>query len=59
MRVKVGVMGSASEASRAKAERLIGVLPKKSSAVVVFDEDPERLLDRCLEAFDKGLSAED
>ena len=36
-----------------EAERLLGVLPKRSSAVVVFDEDPERLLDRCLEAFSR------
>ena len=36
-----------------EAERLMGALPKRSSAVVVFDEDPERLLDRCLEAFSR------
>jgi uncharacterized protein (TIGR00725 family) len=34
-----------------EAERLLGVLPKRSSAVVIFDEDPERLLERCLEAW--------
>jgi uncharacterized protein (TIGR00725 family) len=34
-----------------EAERLLRVLPKKSAgAVVIFDADPERLLDRCLEA---------
>ena len=36
-----------------EAERLLNVLPKRSSALVIFDEDPERLLGRCLEAFDK------
>jgi uncharacterized protein (TIGR00725 family) len=34
-----------------EAERLIQALPKKSAgAVVIFDADPERLLDRCLSA---------
>lgn len=33
-----------------EAERLLCVLPKKTSAFVIFDEDPERLLERCLEA---------
>ncbi|MFL6256973.1 MAG: hypothetical protein ACJ74T_18350 [Pyrinomonadaceae bacterium] len=33
-----------------EAERLLHVLPKRSSAPVIFDEDPERLLERCLEA---------
>ena len=34
-----------------EAERLLQVLPKKSDgAVVIFDADPERLLERCLEA---------
>jgi uncharacterized protein (TIGR00725 family) len=34
-----------------EAERLLRVLPKKTdAAVVLFDGDPERLLDRCLEA---------
>ena len=33
-----------------EAERLLRALPKKSSAVVLFDEEPERLLDRCLAA---------
>jgi uncharacterized protein (TIGR00725 family) len=42
-----------------EAERLLDVLPKRSSAVVIFDEDPGRLLERCLEAFETGLSAED
>ena len=37
-----------------EAERLLDVLPKRSSAVVIFDEDPERLLERCLEAVDKA-----
>ena len=41
-----------------EAERLMGALPKRSSAVVVFDEDPERLLDRCLEELKKGLRTE-
>lgn len=34
-----------------EAERLLRVLPKRSSAVVIFDEEPARLLERCLEAF--------
>ena len=34
-----------------EAERLLNVLPKRSSAVVIFDAEPERLLERCLEAF--------
>ena len=42
-----------------EAERLLNVLPKRSSAVVIFDEEPGRLLERCLEAFEKGLRAED
>jgi len=33
-----------------EAERLLSVLPKRSSAVVIFDGEPERLLERCLEA---------
>jgi uncharacterized protein (TIGR00725 family) len=37
-----------------EAERLLGVLPKRSSAVVIFDEEPERLLDRCLEELKKS-----
>lgn len=36
-----------------EAERLLSVLPKRSSAVVIFDAEPGRLLERCLEAFDK------
>ena len=44
-----------------EAERLLKVLPKKSSAPVIFDEEPERLLERCLEALKEGceLLAED
>jgi uncharacterized protein (TIGR00725 family) len=37
-----------------EAERLLGILPKRSGAVVIFDEEPERLLERCLEAFHKS-----
>jgi uncharacterized protein (TIGR00725 family) len=37
-----------------EAERLLQALPKRSSAVVIFDEDPERLLARCLEALNKS-----
>ena len=37
-----------------EAERLLQALPKRSSALVVFDEDPERLLERCLEALKGG-----
>ncbi|MFL6333202.1 MAG: hypothetical protein ACJ754_07645 [Pyrinomonadaceae bacterium] len=37
-----------------EAERILGALPKRSSAVVIFDEEPERLLERCLEAFHKS-----
>lgn len=33
-----------------EAERLLNVLPKRSSAVVIFDAEPARLLERCLEA---------
>ena len=33
-----------------EAERLLRVLPKKTRAVVLFDEDPARLLDKCLDA---------
>ncbi|MDQ3917070.1 MAG: hypothetical protein M3348_01090 [Acidobacteriota bacterium] len=33
-----------------EAERLIQALPKKTRAVVLFDEEPERLLDECLAA---------
>jgi uncharacterized protein (TIGR00725 family) len=41
-----------------EAERLIELLPKKTArAVVVFDGDPERLLDRCLGAL-KNLRGE-
>jgi len=54
-----GTGGAADE-----AERLLQVLPKKTDrAVVLFDQDPERLLDRCLEALrdssDKVLRTED
>ena len=37
-----------------EAERLLNALPKRSSALVIFDEDPERLLERCLEALNKS-----
>jgi hypothetical protein len=40
-----------------EAERLLGALPKKTEAVVIFDDEPERLLDRCLEAL-KGSRGE-
>ena len=33
-----------------EAEHLVNVLPRKSSAPVIFDEEPERLLERCLKA---------
>ena len=33
-----------------EAERILRVLPKKTRAVVLFDEDPARLLDKCLDA---------
>jgi hypothetical protein len=33
-----------------EAERLLQALPQKTRAVVLFDEDPERLLDKCLAA---------
>ena len=36
-----------------EAERLLQALPKRSSALVVFDEDPECLLERCLEKLKK------
>ncbi|HEX8336496.1 MAG TPA: hypothetical protein VF621_07185 [Pyrinomonadaceae bacterium] len=35
-----------------EAGRLLDALPKRSGAVVIFDDDPERLLGRCLEAFE-------
>jgi uncharacterized protein (TIGR00725 family) len=37
-----------------EAAHLLHVLPKRSSAVVIFDEEPERLLERCLEALKGG-----
>jgi uncharacterized protein (TIGR00725 family) len=40
-----GTGGAADE-----AERLLRVLPTKTGAAVVFDEDPLRLLSKCLEA---------
>ena len=40
-----------------EAGRLLAALPKRSSAVLIFDEEPGRLLERCLEAFKQ--SAED
>ena len=69
MRVKVGVTGSAFGASpdEARARRCARrqrrwargcVPPKRSSAVVIFDEDPERLLDRCLEELKQVLRTE-
>ena len=33
-----------------EAERLVRALPKRTGAVVLFDDDAERLLDRCLAA---------
>jgi uncharacterized protein (TIGR00725 family) len=33
-----------------EAERLLRALPKRAGTVVLFDEEPERLLDRCLAA---------
>ncbi|HEX8560152.1 MAG TPA: hypothetical protein VF668_18795 [Pyrinomonadaceae bacterium] len=39
-----------------EAERLLRALPKKTGAVVVFDPDPGRLLDRCLEALEERQS---
>lgn len=44
----IGTGGVADE-----AERLLSVLPKRSSALFVFDEEPERLLERCLETLKK------
>ena len=41
-----------------EAERLLNVLPKRSSAPVIFDEDPGRLLERCLEAFKESRREE-
>jgi uncharacterized protein (TIGR00725 family) len=38
-----------------EAERLLNALPKRSSGVVIFDEDPGRLLARCLEALNKSV----
>ena len=40
-----GTGGAADE-----AERLVRVLPKRARAVFIHDDDPERLLDRCLGA---------
>ena len=40
-----GTGGAADE-----AERLLRVLPTKTGAAVVFEEDPSRLLSKCLEA---------
>ena len=45
----IGTGGVADE-----AERLLRVLPKKTRAVVLFDDDSARLLDKCLDAL-RGL----
>ena len=37
-----------------EAERLLRVLPKKTRSVVLFDDDPARLLDKCLDVL-RGL----
>jgi len=39
-----------------EAGRLLQLLPKKTGPVVLFDEDPARLLDRCLGALDASRS---
>jgi uncharacterized protein (TIGR00725 family) len=41
-----------------EAERLLKVLPKKTHAVVVFDDEPERLLDRCIAALKNSRGEE-
>lgn len=41
-----------------EAGRLLSVLPKKSGAAVVHDADPERLLERCLEALKESRGGE-
>ncbi|HJQ34457.1 MAG TPA: hypothetical protein VJ866_19915 [Pyrinomonadaceae bacterium] len=43
-----GTGGAADE-----AERLLRVLPTKTGAAVVYEEDPSRLLSKCLEALKK------
>jgi hypothetical protein len=65
MKIKVGVMGSAGggpedgEALRALAQGLGRAFAARgcvllNGAAVVFDEDPGRLLVRCLEALGEG-----
>ena len=49
----IGTGGVADE-----AERLLRVLPKKTRAVVLFDDDSARLLDKCLDAL-KGFRGEE
>ena len=39
-----------------EAGRLLQILPKKTGPVVLFDEDPARLLDRCLGALNDSRS---
>ena len=41
-----------------EAERILRVLPKKTRAVVLFDDDSARLLDKCLDAL-KGFRGEE
>ena len=41
-----------------EAGRLLSVLPKKSGAAVIYDADPERLLERCLEALKESRGEE-
>jgi len=41
-----------------EAERLLRVLPKKTRSVVLFDDDPARLLDKCLDALKSFHSEE-
>ncbi|HEV2763453.1 MAG TPA: hypothetical protein VGV38_10795 [Pyrinomonadaceae bacterium] len=49
-----GTGGAADE-----AERLMRALPKATSARVIFDDDPERLLDACLAALGRPGERED
>src|SRR2546430_11328607 len=41
-----------------EAERLLRALPKKTRAVVLFDDVPARLLDKCLDALKSFHSEE-
>ncbi|MBV9924449.1 MAG: LOG family protein [Acidobacteria bacterium] len=41
-----------------EAERLLNALPKKTDAVVIYDEAPERLLERCLKALNESRGEE-